>query len=360
MADDYYAILGLDKSASQGDIKKAYHKVAIKCHPDKQRNKSKAEQELAEEKFKLVSEAYEVLSDDSKRKVYDMHGKAGLDESGGASHGEFSHSNAHHIFNQFFGGRSMPGMGSMGSMGSMSSMGGMGGIPQNMKFSFGGFSNFDDASTFEPPAQYYVNSMGNTRSPPSARNVRPSRRTRNTQPSRPSKGPNSELNYEVSIKDYYLGVNKRLKIIYDIGNTQRTDLIDVDVKRGMREGVKFTYPGKSSCKQGEIPGDLILILKESSESMVKTGFYRRSALDLDGSHSDLIYIIDITLDEATKLGVHTTIKYLDGREIKVDQEPLNYSTDETLIKGMGMPIRKSGYVINYGDLYIRYKIRIKF
>lgn len=72
MGKDYYKILGLQKGASDDDIKKAYRKLALKYHPDK--NKSAG----AEEKFKEVAEAYEVLSDKKKRDIYDLHGEEGL------------------------------------------------------------------------------------------------------------------------------------------------------------------------------------------------------------------------------------------------------------------------------------------
>ena len=70
MADDYYKVLGVDKGASVDDIKKAYRKLALKHHPD--RNPS--DKKRAEEKFKEISEAYAVLSDPEKRKQYDEFG----------------------------------------------------------------------------------------------------------------------------------------------------------------------------------------------------------------------------------------------------------------------------------------------
>ena len=72
---DYYAILNIGRDASQEDIKKAYRKMALKFHPDK--NKS----DDAEEKFKEVAEAYEVLSDEDKRAAYDRYGEDGLHTS---------------------------------------------------------------------------------------------------------------------------------------------------------------------------------------------------------------------------------------------------------------------------------------
>ncbi|MFW6120847.1 MAG: molecular chaperone DnaJ [Petrotogales bacterium] len=71
---DYYEILGVDKNADKSEIKKAYRKLALKYHPDKNPDKD------SEEKFKEISEAYAVLYDDEKRKMYDRYGHAGIDQ----------------------------------------------------------------------------------------------------------------------------------------------------------------------------------------------------------------------------------------------------------------------------------------
>lgn len=71
MAEDYYQVLGVDKKASADDIKKAYRKLALKWHPDRNPNNK-----AAEEKFKKISEAYAVLSDTEKRQQYDQFGSA--------------------------------------------------------------------------------------------------------------------------------------------------------------------------------------------------------------------------------------------------------------------------------------------
>mmetsp|Transcript_6967 Transcript_6967/g.25656 ORF Transcript_6967/g.25656 Transcript_6967/m.25656 type:complete len:347 (-) Transcript_6967:2130-3170(-) len=143
-SDDFYKILGVDKSADEKEISKAYKKAAIKWHPDKNQDKK----ELAEQNFKKVSEAYEVLSDPEKRQVYDNYGKEGLQGgapgAGGAPFGPgMSSERAHDIFRMFFGGGD-PFGDSFGGMQSgthrvyvngqpgMSGMGSMNGIPPEM------------------------------------------------------------------------------------------------------------------------------------------------------------------------------------------------------------------------------------
>lgn len=102
--EDYYEILGVQKDASQDEIKAAYRKMAKKYHPDV----TTESKEVAEEKFKKVSEAYEVLSDEGKRKTYDQYGKAGVEgqfSNGGFSWDDFTHADdISDIFGDLFGG----------------------------------------------------------------------------------------------------------------------------------------------------------------------------------------------------------------------------------------------------------------
>lgn len=98
-ADDYYQVLGVERGASENEISKAYKKLALKYHPDKNPD-NKAE---AEENFKKITEAYEVLNDAEKRKTYDQFGKAGL-QGGPGGGGGVSFQQADEIFKAFFGG----------------------------------------------------------------------------------------------------------------------------------------------------------------------------------------------------------------------------------------------------------------
>lgn len=112
---DYYQVLGVSRNASPEEVKKAYRKLALKCHPDKHPNDAEAES-----KFKEVSEAYEVLSDSKKRQMYDQYGSSAFQQGGGASPGgagfssmeealrtfmdAFGGGGGESVFDSFFGG----------------------------------------------------------------------------------------------------------------------------------------------------------------------------------------------------------------------------------------------------------------
>uniref|UniRef100_A0ACD5VXN9 Uncharacterized protein n=1 Tax=Avena sativa TaxID=4498 RepID=A0ACD5VXN9_AVESA len=154
MGVDYYKVLGVDRGASDDDLKKAYRKLAMRWHPDKNPTNKKE----AEAKFKQISEAYEVLSDSQKRKVYDQLGEEGLKGQpppggpgaspfypGGAQSTSFHFNprNADDIFAEFFGfsgpfSHMGGGLGGMGGMGGMSGgTGGMRGDPRSYGSMFG-------------------------------------------------------------------------------------------------------------------------------------------------------------------------------------------------------------------------------
>ncbi|RTZ60442.1 MAG: molecular chaperone DnaJ, partial [Gammaproteobacteria bacterium] len=100
---DYYEILGVPRNASQEEIKKAYRKLARKYHPDI------CKKPECEEKFKEINEAYQVLSDPEKRKLYDMYGHAVFEGQVPPQGGDFRESfggqvNFEELFKEFFGG----------------------------------------------------------------------------------------------------------------------------------------------------------------------------------------------------------------------------------------------------------------
>lgn len=138
MGVDYYDILQVDRNAKDDDLKKAYRKLAMKWHPDKNPNDKKK----AEAKFKQISEAYDVLSDPQKRAIYDQYGEEGLKGQvpppgagnfpggydGSSSNFRFNPRSADDIFSEFFGFSSP--FGGMGDMGG--SRAGGSGFPRGM------------------------------------------------------------------------------------------------------------------------------------------------------------------------------------------------------------------------------------
>ncbi|XP_063789914.1 dnaJ homolog subfamily B member 2 isoform X2 [Pseudophryne corroboree] len=106
---DYYDILGVSRNATQDDIKRAYRKLALKWHPDKNPDNK----EFAEKKFKDIAEAYEVLSDVNKRQTYDHYGKSGFSgpeparPNAGSRYNGFAYTfrSPEEVFREFFGGR---------------------------------------------------------------------------------------------------------------------------------------------------------------------------------------------------------------------------------------------------------------
>lgn len=113
LAEDYYSILQISRSANESDIRKAYRKLALRWHPDKNPDKK----EEAEKRFKEISEAYEILSDSKKRSIYDKYGKEGLANKGPNNDGMpnfnfggfggfgFHFRDPEEVFREFFGDR---------------------------------------------------------------------------------------------------------------------------------------------------------------------------------------------------------------------------------------------------------------
>lgn len=156
---DYYEVLGVTKNSTLDDIKKAYKKLAMKWHPDKNPN----DMEMAKEKFREVSEAYQVLSDPEKRKNYDAYGFDGPKVGGFSSNFDFS--DADSIFKQFFRNSGFDNEedemffgsifgrknknGQRGGFGSFGGFGGFNSMFDNDDFFNSGFGKMGSFSSFE-------------------------------------------------------------------------------------------------------------------------------------------------------------------------------------------------------------------
>ncbi|KAI9121508.1 hypothetical protein K1719_008541 [Acacia pycnantha] len=319
MGVDYYKILQVDKNATDEDLKKAYRKLAMKWHPDKNPNNKKE----AEAKFKQVSEAYEVLSDPQKRAIYDQYGEEGLKgqvpppDAGGTSFFHtgngpttfrFNPRNADDIFAEFFGSSSPFG-----------GMGGGGGMRGGSR-SFGGMFGDDLFSSFGEG--------------------RPMRQG-------PRKAPPIENTLPCSLEELYKGTTKKMKISRELvdasGKTLPVDeILTIEIKPGWKKGTKITFPEKGNEQPNAIPADLIFIIDEKPHSV----FTR------DGN--DLVVTQKISLAEAlTGYTVHLTT--LDGRTLNIPINNVIHPTYEEVVPKEGMPIPKEPS--RKGNLRIKFNIK---
>ena len=135
--EDYYKLLGVKRTATKAEIKKAFKKLSLKYHPDKNKDNPKK----AKEMFVKIANAYEVLSNDEKRKIYDQYGEEGVkanEQGGGAgAHFNFDNMGFEEIFSQFFGGGG-------GGAKFEFNMGGGGGNKRQGSSGFGGFGSIFD------------------------------------------------------------------------------------------------------------------------------------------------------------------------------------------------------------------------
>ncbi|XP_021830217.1 dnaJ homolog subfamily B member 13-like [Prunus avium] len=330
MGVDYYKLLQVDKNATDDDLKKAYRKLAMKWHPDKNPTNKKE----AEAKFKQISEAYEVLSDPQKRAIYDQYGEEGLKGQvpppdaggpGGATYFQtgdgpnvfrFNPRNADDIFAEIFGFSSpMGGMG--GGMG-----GGGGGAGSGMRGtrSFGGLFGDDMFSSF-----------GDGRPMTQA----------------PRKASPIEKRLPCSLEELYKGTTKKMKISREIADASGKtlpveEILTIEIKPGWKKGTKITFPEKGNEQGNVIPADLVFIIDEKPHST----FTR------DGN--DLVVTQKISLAEAlTGYTVHLTT--LDGRTLTIPINNVIHPDYVEVVPKEGMPIPKDPS--KKGNLRIKFNIK---
>lgn len=334
MGRNFYEVLNVAKSATADEIKKAYRKQALKYHPDK--NKSAD----AEEKFKEISQAYEVLSDPQKKEIYDKYGEEGLNgqpqqPNGGNFQGQnmhfggpggftfrtYSTSDARETFSRVFGDED-PFADLIGGLGGFN-FSSFGQGPTGRKGGQRIFINGDDDYDFGSSPAY--------------------KKQKTVQ------DPPIEKDLYVSLEDLYKGATKKMKIsrtITDENGFQTTEdkILTVDIKPGWKEGTKVTFAKEGDRKPGVSPADVIFKIKDKP--------HKNFTRDKD---NNLIYNVKIPLKEALSGGHCVDIQTISGRKIRIrnNDEIIQPGSTQT-IPGEGLPLPKSPG--KRGNLLVKYDV----
>jgi molecular chaperone DnaJ len=333
---DFYEILGLTKNASDDDIKKAYRKLAIKYHPDKN-----PDDKAAEEKFKEAAEAYEILSNPEKRQRYNQYGHAGV---GGASSGGGHYGggmNMDDIFSQFgdiFGG------------------GGFGGGRSN-----GGGRRVMRGSNLRVKVKLNLQEI--------AKGVEKKLKVNKFVNCNTCKGSGAKngtfdtcklcngSGVQVRTQQTFLGAmqtqttcsgcNGEGKTVKDKCNTCHGDgivraeeVISINIPAGVAEGMQLSVGGKgNAAPRGGINGDLLVLIEEEEH------------LELKRDGSNLFYDSYVNFADAA-LGTSIEIPTVDAK-VKVKLEPGTQSGKVLRLKGKGLPDVNS---YGTGDLLVNINV----
>lgn len=344
MADlDYYEILGVDKSASEADIKKAYRKVAMKYHPDKNPGDAKAE-----EKFKEAAEAYEVLRDPEKRQRYDQFGKAGLNGAGGFGGGGFTDIND--IFSHFsdiFGG--------MG--GGFGGFGGFGGEARTQQYRGGDLRlktrlTLEEISVgvtkkFKVKKQVKCNECSGSgcesgHHPELCSTCKGSgyvaRNVRSIFGMVQQQSPCPTCNGEGKV------VKNKCRKCHGEGTVSGEEIVEINIPAGVAEGMVVNAPGKGhAAKRNGRDGDIQVLIEEiPHEHFVR-------------DDNDLIYNLLLTVSQAT-LGDVVEVPTIEGKArvtIKSGTQP----GTRMRLRGKGLPA-VPGYGYGRGDIVINISVYI--
>lgn len=323
---DYYEILGVSKNASANEIKKAYRKLAIQYHPDK--NPDDAE---AEAKFKLAAEAYEVLSNPEKKAKYDQFGHAAFDGSGGFGGGGM---NMDDIFSQFgdifgnaFGGGGFSGFG--------------GGQQRRAK---GGNLRIRVRLNLKDVANGVEKKVKVSRKKQASDTTYTTCTTCNGS-GQVTKIANTILGrMQTSSPCGTCGgsgkiIEKRGKGTDAHGLIMEEETVSINIPAGVEDGMQMKVPGKGNEAPGGVAGDLIVLIEVEENSH----------LQRDGEN--LHYDLYISFAEAA-LGGSKDIETVDGK-VRIKIEPGVQSGKILRLRGKGLP-KLNGYTA--GDLLVHINV----
>lgn len=337
---DYYEVLGVSKGASADEVKKAYRKLAIKYHPDKNQGDKEAE-----EKFKESTEAYEVLSDAKKKQVYDQYGFAGVEGmNGGQGHdyssvyrdfedifGDFGG-----IFDSFFGG----GGGGRRSGRSAKPRGSDLRYNLNIPFKDAVFGtkvqiSYNRHVECSPCSGTGAESGGGKKMCPTCGGSGQVRR---------SSGFFSIASACPTCNGDGFVIENPCKSCRGSGVAQKSQKIKVTIPPGIESGKRINIPGQGHASpNGGLTGDLYVYI-----TVAQHKYFER-----DGA--DVYCVVPISITQAS-LGSDLTVKTLDDKNVKL-KIPAGTQHDKILrLRGEGIPyLHNAG---RRGDMYIKIRVNI--
>jgi curved DNA-binding protein len=294
MSDDYYKILGVDKKASTEEIKKAYRKLALKYHPDRNPNNK-----AAEEKFKKISEAYAVLSDAEKRQQYDNFGSDTFRQRY-TQEDIFRGFDLNEILRDI-------GFGNLGGGTRIFTSGG-----RRRSFSQ---EEADPFHSFFGSAGQQFQSM-------------------------PQKGQDIQYNLSISLEESVFGAEKKLALRKE---NNEVDEINIKVPAGINAGKKLRLAGKGNPGfNGGTPGDLYLNINILSHPV----------FNRDGN--DLYIEKSINFTQAA-LGATIEVPTIDGSRKRIKIAPGTQNNTKVRMKGYGVPGLKESAK---GDQFVKISINV--
>ena len=344
---DYYEVLGVDKTASEDEIKKAYRKIAIKYHPD--RNPGNKE---AEEKFKEAAEAYDVLHDPQKRQQYDQFGFAGQGGAGGFGGFGGASMNMDDIFSMFgdiFGGHA----------GGFGGFGGFGGGQRRPQQHRGSDLRLKVKLTLQEISTG-VTKKFKVRKDVVCQHCHGSGSAdggaSETCPTCHGSGVISHTTQSIFGMMQTQGVcptcNGEGKIIKNkchecsgTGVVKGEEVVEINIPAGVIEGMVVNVPGKGNAgRRNGIPGDIqVFIEEEPNDTFVRDG-------------NDLIY--NLLLDFPTAaLGGDVEIPTIEGTKLRVKIEPGTQPGKTLRLRSKGLPAVQ-GYGSGKGDMVVNISIYV--
>ena len=344
---DYYEVLGVDKSASADDIKKAYRKMAIKYHPDKNPGDKEAE-----EKFKEAAEAYSVLSDADKKARYDQFGHAGVEGAGPDFSGGFG--NLNDILNDLFGGAFGGGFGGFGGFGG--GFGGQRGQRQQRVYR-GRDIRVRVKLTLEEIAKGVEKEISIEKNVPCTECGGKGAKNSSDIKTCPACNGTGQVQRVVNS---FLGqtvtystcqqcdgegkiISNPCRSCNGTGLVRKRETIKVKIPAGVEAGMQLTLQGEGhAAKNNGINGDLLVVIEEHAHT------------DLKREGNNLYYTKIISVTDAM-LGAEVTVPCLDG-DYKIKIDAGTQSGEVVRLRGRGLP-SVNGYG-GTGDLYVKIAVWI--